>query len=223
MMKRGFTPLERKCSFIIEGGVKAPSFLTGFTLIEIVIVLAVIAVIAAFITPMIAGYVERSRLLRATNDCKTVGEAVMNFYKDVRAFPIYTATPLSNSNATIEVLYTDGNEADASGAPGAATWLTGNRDALQNHLEKGLTTGGQPYPTTSPFGWKGPYLTDFKSDPWGTRYYINVTYLQPGAANNAVWVLSAGPNQTIETNFTQPAAGSAAPSLGGDDIGYRIK
>jgi len=195
----------------------------GFTLIEIVIVLAAVATLAAILTPLISGYLERSRICRATNDCKVIAEAVMNFYKDVRAFPIYTATPLSNSNATIEVLYTDGNEAGASGAPGTAIWLTGNRDHLQNHLEKGFTSGGQPYPTTLPFAWKGPYLADFKSDPWGTRYYINVAYLQPGAPNNAVWVLSPGPNQKIDTNFTQSASGNVAPSLGGDDIGYRIK
>ncbi len=120
-------------------------------------------------------------------------------------------------------MHTDGVETAASGASGTGAWLTGNRDALQNHLEKGLTTGGQPYPTTSSFGWKGPYLTDFKSDPWGSKYYINATYLQPGSANNAVWVLSAGPNQIIETNFAQPASGATAPSLGGDDIGHRIK
>ena len=194
----------------------------GFTLIEIVIVLAVIAVIAAFLTPLISGYTEKARILRATNDCKVIAEAVMNFYKDVRAFPIYVATPLSGSNAAIQVLYTDGNDAGASGATGTTTWLTGNRDALQNHLEKGLTSSGQSYPTSGPFSWKGPYLTDFKPDPWGTRYYINASqFYNPG--NNAVWVLSAGPNNIIETNFTQSASGATLPSLGGDDIGYRIK
>jgi len=194
----------------------------GFTLIEIVIVLAVVATLVAILTPLISGLVERSRITRATNDCKVIAEAVMNFYKDVRAFPIYVNTPLSNSNATIGVLYTDGNEAGASGAPGTATWLSGNRDALQNHLEKGLTQGGQPYPTTLPFAWKGPYHTDFKPDPWGNRYYVNASCFY-GPGNNAVWILSAGPNGIIETNFTQPASGNVAPSLGGDDIGYRIK
>ncbi len=195
----------------------------GFTLIEIVIVLAVIAVLAAFLIPTMWGHSEKSKALRATNDCKTIAEAVMNFYQDTRAFPVYATTPLSNSNATINVLYTDGNEAPASGATGTATWLAGNRDALQTHLEKGLTKGGQAYPTALPFAWKGPYLTDFKSGPWGSRYYINATFLQPGSANNAVWVLSAGPNQMIDTNFTQSVSGTTAPSLGGGDIGYRIK
>ena len=195
----------------------------GFGLIEIVIVLGVIALIAAFLTPIISRYTDKSRILRATNDCKTIGEAIMNFYKDTRAFPVYSATPLNTTNATLAVLYTDGVEATASGASGTETWLTGNRDLLKNPLENGLTSGGQAYPITLPFAWKGPYLTNFQSDPWGTRYYINVTYLQPGAANNAVWVLSAGPNNLIETNFIQPVSGATAPSLGGDDIGYRIK
>ncbi len=195
----------------------------GFTLIEIVIVLAVIAVLAAFLIPTMWGHSEKSKALRAMNDCKTMAEAIMNFYQDTRAWPVYSdsaTTPVTPpSKATIAVLFTDGNEAGFSGTE----WPSENRSALQDHLEKGLTSGGQPYPTALPFAWKGPYLTDFKSDPWGSRYYVNATYLQPGSANNAVWVLSAGPNQLIETNFTQAVSGATAPSLGGDDIGYRIK
>jgi len=99
----------------------------------------------------------------------------------------------------------------------------GCRDVLQTHLQKGLTKGGQAYPTVLPFSWRGPYLTDFKSDPWGSRYYINSTFLQPGAANNAVWVISPGPNGKIDTNFTQAVGAATVPALGEDDIGYRIK
>lgn len=193
----------------------------GFTIIEIVIVLAVVAVLAAFLIPTIAGHSEKSRILRATSDCKVIGEAIMNFYKDTRAWPVYSATPLSTTTDTLDVLYTDGNEAGLGS--GITGWTSGNRSALSDHLEKGLTSGGQAYPTALPFAWKGPYLTDFKSDPWGNRYYVNITYLQAGAANNAVWVLSAGPDMIIETNFTQPVAGATAPALGGDDIGYRVK
>ncbi len=198
----------------------------GFTLIEIVIVLAVIAVLAAFLIPTMWGHSEKSRALRAMNDCKTIAEAIMNFYQDTRAWPVYSdsaTTPVTPpSKATIDVLFTDGNEAELGS--NITGWPPGgNRSALQDHLEKGRTSGGQSYPTALPFAWKGPYLTDFKSDPWGSKYYINATYLQPGSANNAVWVLSAGPNGLIETNFTQPVSGTMAPSLGGDDIGYRIK
>lgn len=195
----------------------------GFTLLEIVIVLAVIAALAAFLTPLISGHGEKSRIIRATSDCKTIGEAILSFYKDLRVFPVYSATPLSAATDTIDVLYSDGEEVIASGGAGTATWLAGNRDALRNHLEKGQTSGGQAYPTSLPFPWKGPYLTDLYADPWGGRYYVNSTYLQAGAAANAVWVLSAGPNKTIETNFAQAATGATAPSLGGDDIGYRLK
>ncbi len=194
----------------------------GFTLIEIVIVLAVIAVLVAFLIPTMWGHSEKSRILRATNDCKTLAEAIMNFYQDTRAWPVYSATPVTDpSKATINVLFTDGTEAGLGS--GITGWTSGTRSALQDHLEKGLISEGQPYPTAPPFAWKGPYLTDFKSDPWGSKYYINATYLRPGSANNAVWVLSAGPNNLIETDFTQAVSGATAPTLGGDDIGYRIK
>lgn len=194
----------------------------GFTLIEIVVVLAVIAIIAAFVTPRIWEYTEKSRAVRAANDCKTLAEAILSFEKDLRTFPVYSTTPLSIANATLNVLFTDGNEATPSGGAGTQNWVSGNRDNLQNHLEKGLTSSGQPYPATGPFKWRGPYHADFKPDPWGTRYYVNASHFYSNG-NNAVWVLSAGPNGIIETNFTQSVSGDLVPSLGGDDIGYRIK
>jgi len=194
----------------------------GFTLIEIVIVLAVIAAIAAFLSPRIWEYTEKSRAVRAANGCRTLAEAILSFEKDLRTFPVYSTTPLSIANATLNVLFTDGNEGTPSGGAGTQDWVSGNRDHLRNHLEKGLTSGGQPYPRASLFRWKGPYHSDFHADPWGSRYYVNASHFY-SSGNNAVWVLSAGPNGLIEANFTQSAAGSAPPALGGDDIGYRIK
>jgi len=212
--QRGFTP------HLIKGA--------GFTLIEIVIVLAVIAVLVAIITPLIGGYLEDTKITRAQSDCKVLAQSILNFNEDTAVFPIYSFSsgstdPLKNDNAIIDVLYTKGNKARTSGTE-TEDWLTGNRDHLRNHLEKGVTPLGGSYPTTPrTFAWRGPYQTNFMPDPWNNKYYVNATHLKPGSANNAVWVLSAGPNGVIETSFTQSATGATTPTLGGDDIGYRIK
>ncbi len=212
--QRGFTPHLIPGLALRSGAGKG----AGFTLIEIVVVLAVIAVLVAIITPLLWGHIEGAKIRRAQSDCKVLAQSILNLNEDTGVFPIYSFP--SDSTGLINVLYTDGNEA------GTGDWLTGNpvMDHLRNHLERGVTSLGGIYPTTPrTFAWRGPYQTDFMPDPWNNRYYVNATYLKPGSANNAVWVLSAGPNGVIETPFTQSATGATTPTLGGDDIGYRIK
>lgn len=79
------------------------------------------------------------------------------------------------------------------------------------------------------FGWNGPYINNqLGPDPWGNRYLVNVGFLDTqagagdaeGEARGAVFVLSAGPNQIIETPFSQPVSDAL---VYGDDIVARIR
>ena len=107
-------------------------------------------------------------------------------------------------------------------------WAAGQMDYLDNYLMKNRAgyllrgPGGN-------LGWNGPYLnSDTGADPWGNQYMVNVAYLDsnPGVADalgyskNAVFVLCAGPNQVLETPFTQPIVDA---DIFGDDIGVRIR
>jgi type II secretory pathway pseudopilin PulG len=107
-------------------------------------------------------------------------------------------------------------------------WAVGQMDYLENHLIKNRAGYLLQGPHNN-VGWNGPYLnTEIGSDPWGNQYMVNVAYLDsaPGVADamgyskNAVFVLSAGPNQIIETPFTQPIVNA---DIFGDDIGVRIR
>jgi len=207
----------------------------GFTLIEIVVVLAIIAAIAAILTPMLFDYLKESRVGRAKADVRNIAAAIANFNRDLQVYPIYNTTT-AQSGASVLVLYTnEGNAAVlGSGITGWNSTTANEFDTLDNALQAGkLADGTKTYKNSTqdstsgvvkkPGEWKGPYMTDFKADPWGNKYYVSTQGLHPGALH-AAFVLSAGPNGTIETSLSQDlAAGAIAFVVGGDDIVYRIK
>lgn len=186
----------------------------AFTLIELLIVLGIIGVLAGVMTPTIASYVSQARATRAEEDVKTLGEAVMHFYRDTARFPIYQNGEDTNPGAPLyNVLVTQGDTPAAT--EGASGWLSIPIDTFSNQL----IANAPGYLTTGQFAWRGPYLDQTVKDPWGNRYVLNAEKLVPGNGE-AAWALSAGPNGRIETPFSQPVG---AATLAGDDIGYRIK
>ncbi len=181
----------------------------GLTLIEMIVVLAALSILAALLIPAVISVPEQAEEAKAGNDARAIGEAVHNFYKDLAKWPVYSAFP---STPDLERLFSAGNVPAVSGTPGTAEWITASPSAdLDNHLQNNSL-----YPATGEFTWRGPYLTETPTDPWGNQFIINVRWLQPGQSANVVWVLSAGPNGIIETTFAQP-------SLAGDDIGFRLR
>src|SRR2546427_11258140 len=73
----------------------------GFTLIELAVVLAIIAVLAAMLTPMVNGYLDRARESRAPADVKTIANAIKAYRNDTGVYPFFhtTTTPQSGLNA----------------------------------------------------------------------------------------------------------------------------
>src|SRR5260370_40955313 len=62
----------------------------GFTLVEMAIVLAIISVLAAVLTPVVLNYVDQARNSRATADVKTIADAVRLYQRDTARYPIYS-------------------------------------------------------------------------------------------------------------------------------------
>jgi len=190
----------------------------GLTLIELIVVLAALAILVAILIPTVISLPEQAEELRAKNDARAIGEAIQNLHKDLAKWPVYASSPLTPANATLERLTSAGNAPGVSGAPGTADWIIADAttDALDDHLATNRLSDASQYPGTGEFAWRGSYLAEAPEDPWGNRFIVNVRWLQPGASPNVVWVLSAGPNKIIETTFAQP-------SLAGDDIGFRLR
>src|SRR6266540_4367667 len=61
----------------------------GFTLIELAVVLAIIAVLAAVLTPLVTGYLDQARIARAQADVRTIADSLKLHQRDSGRYPIY--------------------------------------------------------------------------------------------------------------------------------------
>jgi general secretion pathway protein G len=69
----------------------------GFTMIELVVVIAVIAILAGITTVVVNQVLDDARRSRAASEVKVLGEAILNVYKDT------TIWPLSNPMNTVDL------------------------------------------------------------------------------------------------------------------------
>lgn len=221
----------------------------GFTLIEMVVVLAVIAVLAAILFPTIARHITDAKITRVINEEQVITASIMMLYKDTGKWPNTNSSgaggPGGNSD---RLLSGEVGDPIAQGAarvsqPGAANWgAFGNSQQLYNFLYinnpncTGNPNGATDYPTTGEFSWRGPYLEKRTFlDPWGNQYVVNSRYFSPNSGvavdNHRVLILSAGEDHLWSTAFTDTVNRlSAAPAdapfgpyeTGADDIGVVI-
>ncbi len=200
----------------------------GFTLIEVIVVIAVVAILAAILTPTVVKNIDDAKISRAKNEVQVIGAAMTSFYKDLGRWP--TSNGTTGNPDYLRMLNGPGNTPhyDNSVNNHASWWVAWRNtstvgDLMSNHLIKNNPKGSGTYPTTGEYKWHGPYLTEVKADPWGSYYACNVWYLwyRPNNQDNAVFVLSPGPDRQMDTQFDQDVTQS--PSLGDDDIGMRLK
>jgi type II secretory pathway pseudopilin PulG len=211
-------------------------------LIEVVLVIAIVAVIAGAALMYSLGSIEDARLSRALSDAEMIGIAIHAFIQDTGFAPAFKqGDEIGPDGEIYRVLETLGSE---PGMADGISWPTDEeeRDLLEHHLIKNAPGGsgahyrriGQlTYDRTK--GWNGPYIPRVPSaDPWGNKYLVNVQLLTPKGVNQAVgeefvletgqrpaaFTISAGPNRQIDTRFDQIADSFVA---GGDDIVFRIQ
>lgn len=181
-------------------------------MMELVVVLAVIAILATLITPIITSYVDKAKITKAQNDVRNLVTALNQFSADTRSYPIYTAQNQVAINGTVyEVLASEGlDPAEASGISGWVGVSTGSLKTLLNENSLLFATSA-----TGGAGWNGPYTGGVGEDPWGSKYLVTARALKTGT-NLTGFALSAGPNRTIETRLDQSRG--TAFTIGGDDI-----
>lgn len=206
----------------------------GFTLIEIVIAVAIVAIFAAAISPMVFRHLEDAKMGKAQNETETISAAILSYYKDTGSWP-YTNANGPAGNAIDRIVSSDmvASGAGPDAQQGARNWgRYGNTKQLGDYLyynnpdDDSSDTGrsadqnNQDWPLSGRGAWKGPYVDAYEiEDPWGNAYVVNARYLPGGryggSVRHKVFVLSAGPNGEWETGFSDGATGEIA----GDDVG----
>ena len=214
----------------------------GFTLLEIIVVLAVLGALVAILSPIGFGYIEDSNIRRTQVDVERLAIAINKMYGDTSRWPFYADGDGANA-------YTSGTDAalltsNAVCAGGICTdsslpeddtagdaWALGSSkiDNIGNQLVTntpfGSTDADKDYATIGAKAWKGPYVDGLATtDPWQNSLIVNVRNLDPSVAFGSLkWVIviSSGPNGRLETS--PEILMTANPAAGGDDIVARVR
>ncbi len=187
----------------------------GFTLIELAVVLAIIAVLAAVLTPMVTGYLDQARLARAQADARTIADGIKLYNRDTGRWPIYDSSADNTADTALggkaEVGTATGNSPTAGAGWALGSSLSGS--SLELYVNNDRTSiGSGAFPKAA---FRGPYIGSIDSDPWGNKYLLNGANLKRSSTNHA-YVISAGPDGILQTS--RDAALTSTLAASSDDI-----
>jgi type II secretory pathway pseudopilin PulG len=215
----------------------------GFSMIELVVVVATVVLLAAAVAPQILSWIDEGKSARAASDAAAVAAGMNRFFQDTTRWP--GQVEILRSNSTIRFLTVGDPESvdfpilvgsigiqaatctnGLSGVVANQTAFTSAEPSASNSLDVQEFLSKPPSAADYP-NWHGPYLQrNVVADPWGSVFVVNVIPLfcgetieasAPGGALGYGWILSGGPNRTVQTAF---AASNLAEDA--DDIGISL-
>ena len=185
---------------------------SGLSLVELTVVLSVLSVLTAAMTPSVVDYVADARRVKAAGDLQVMAVGVARFLFDGN-----DAAAAGASWRECGLLVGAGTTPASRGGGDGWTSPLGPGGACP--LDAHLVTNGPGYAAMPKAagswlrqGWAGPYVGSVGPDPWGHRYAVNSKHLAEGSAADTI-VLSAGPDGIVDTPFS---ADGVAPA--GDDL-----
>jgi len=162
----------------------------GFTLVELLVVVAIIAILAAALIPRLLGYTDRARQARAMSDLGTM-KTVIETYTADQGNGVYPSIKTTDPNYVGTILKN-----------GGINWLDAN------------TTGGIKDP------WGYPYYYDTYTDTNGNVHYIVVSPGKDGKLGTADDVYTTDSAQPTvgaadTTNFKDLATSPVTAAVSG--------
>jgi len=176
----------------------------GFTLIELAVVLAIIAVLAAILTPMVTNYLDQARNTRALADTKTIAQAINLFKRDMGYYPVYTSLASAKTGTTTKYLAGPSTATDptvGAGGTGFAAILASSAQDIVTQLNTAWADLPNAANDRNPghISFRGPYIGNLDADPWGNKYVV----ANLSSTTNKAFVVSAGPNGALDTSASQ--------------------
>lgn len=200
---------------------KITNWRAGFTLIELILVVAVVAILAAILVPTVFSILDDSAITKGKADVKAIAGAVAKFRDDTGEYPTRDADVAGEVN----LLYS-GTTAPVVADFSPTTGMTVDFDCTtatncETFAFPFVTnTGTNAYPSASTLKkrWKGPYLSDNSEDEFGDPYIVYVRRLRTAGSvtTERAWVVFAGQNKVYETT-------PGSTSVQGDDFVFLLK
>ncbi len=154
----------------------SPQHMRGFTLLELIVVIAILGTLMGISYPAIIGVQENARIASSSKVCADVVAGVSNFKQDHNGImPYYSTKAKPDKNDQIYLTTLPGKDA------GLLSILTGYEDTNMK-----LNINNEPYmkptraesPRDGLFGESGSKLGLY--DPWGKPYYVVMCEMTEG-------------------------------------------
>jgi len=123
---------------------------SGFTLLELIVNIAIIAILAAIAIPAFMSFREKAKIAQAKADIRKIRTAIEQLLLDTGQWPGHQNEGKTNTSGTNEIW-------DLSAA------------------NAGLLKTDGLFPN-----WRGPYLQSVPKDPWGMNYFFDTDYSVSG-------------------------------------------
>ncbi len=162
----------------------------GFTMIELIVIVAVIAILGGILTPMVIKEIAKSKVTRAGADMEAISTAFTQYYADTGYWPEkYTgSTDEKESLEDFDCFYDNTQSLHGWDGP---------------YLEKGIDDDGTRVVANEVDGvWEGLI------DPWGTPFRVVYGKVGGSSVGGGIAMLSAGPDGTFDTSDAIALGGS---------------